>query len=442
LYRFKNALLERKTKMKFKKLDARGFSHHFVMALVVLIVAIGGVYYLVASHADSATSLYLSPANQTVTAGSDVVVSLDMNTGGDPIGRIQSVLTYSPTNFKIVSITPSIASNFTSTPLGSGSVQLTENPATPANGTNLTVATITLQALASGTSAISLSSVCPDGNYYGSTCSAIYGPSTTIPTDNELGSVVDANYIVNSAPTVPAPPTNLTATIVGSTQINLNWTPSPNPTATVAGYYLYRYSPNVGTSTTFLDATINNPNATSFSVTGLEAGSAYSFYLKAFSVGSPPLVSASSNVVLAAIPSPPVSTPPPAPGSSYTYIGKATPANSNEIIDAYACVNKLTNSKWSTTAIYEMSSSYKQPSGFNWTATLANYSTTPVVNNISLSQNFNDATIPTATIDILTDPQGSNPLTFSYKSTLNGSTTTSGTIASGIHPVNLVSCVP
>jgi hypothetical protein len=42
--------------MKIKKLDARGFSHHFVMAFVVLMIAVGGVYYLVASHADSVTN--------------------------------------------------------------------------------------------------------------------------------------------------------------------------------------------------------------------------------------------------------------------------------------------------------------------------------------------------------------------------------------------------
>jgi hypothetical protein len=48
--------------MKIKKLDARGFSHHFVLALIVLVVAIGGVYYLVASHADSLMS---NPANHS-----------------------------------------------------------------------------------------------------------------------------------------------------------------------------------------------------------------------------------------------------------------------------------------------------------------------------------------------------------------------------------------
>jgi peptidoglycan hydrolase-like protein with peptidoglycan-binding domain len=37
----------------FKNLNARGFSHHFVMVLVVLVTAVGGTYYLVASHAQT-----------------------------------------------------------------------------------------------------------------------------------------------------------------------------------------------------------------------------------------------------------------------------------------------------------------------------------------------------------------------------------------------------
>jgi hypothetical protein len=42
--------------MKFKKLNSRGFSHDIVAVFIVLIFAIAGVGYLVASHADPATS--------------------------------------------------------------------------------------------------------------------------------------------------------------------------------------------------------------------------------------------------------------------------------------------------------------------------------------------------------------------------------------------------
>lgn len=135
---------------------------------------------------------------------------------------------------------------------------------------------------------------------------------------------------------------------------------------------------------------------------------------------------------------PPSST---ASAGSYTLIGKSSPAGSNTTVSAYACVTKITNTEWATTALYELAGSYKQPAGFNWTATLTNTGTTPLPSNLSVSQNFvDDATKPAAVLTILSNPNGLNPLTFSYKSTLNGNTTSSGTIAQGIHPVDLKSC--
>ncbi|HWB38704.1 MAG TPA: hypothetical protein VG604_00495 [Candidatus Saccharimonadales bacterium] len=47
----------------FKKLNARGFSHHFLMMFVVVAVGVGGAYYLVGSHADSITSNQKSQLN-------------------------------------------------------------------------------------------------------------------------------------------------------------------------------------------------------------------------------------------------------------------------------------------------------------------------------------------------------------------------------------------
>src|SRR2546423_1104169 len=39
--------------MKFKKLNEKGFSHTFIMLAVVVVVAIAGVGYIVASHAET-----------------------------------------------------------------------------------------------------------------------------------------------------------------------------------------------------------------------------------------------------------------------------------------------------------------------------------------------------------------------------------------------------
>ena len=45
--------------MKIKKLNARGFSHDIVLVLFVVVFAIGGVAYLVASHADALVPPFL-----------------------------------------------------------------------------------------------------------------------------------------------------------------------------------------------------------------------------------------------------------------------------------------------------------------------------------------------------------------------------------------------
>ncbi|GEM_PF-6870975 len=50
----------------FKNLNARGFSHHFVMAFIVLAAAIGGTYYLVASHAQIPYKNPYTCASQTL----------------------------------------------------------------------------------------------------------------------------------------------------------------------------------------------------------------------------------------------------------------------------------------------------------------------------------------------------------------------------------------
>ncbi|HVA11222.1 MAG TPA: fibronectin type III domain-containing protein [Candidatus Dormibacteraeota bacterium] len=254
--------------MKLKKLNARGFSHHFAMALVVLVTAIGGTYYLVASHADSVTAqLSLSPASQSVTVGSDMVVNLDLNTNGNLISRVQSVLTYSPAYFSITNISPGVASNFTARPLASGQIQLTENTANPVIGPAIDVATITLHAIANGTTTLSLSTVCPMGNYYGSICSAAYGPSTSAPTINDLSSVTGGNYIVNNISSAPATPGNISAHAISSTQININWSAS----AGAVGYAVYRNGNEISTG----------PN-TSYSDSGLTPSTRYSYYVIAY----------------------------------------------------------------------------------------------------------------------------------------------------------------
>lgn len=57
--------------MKIKKLDMRGFSHEMVLVLVVVVSAIVGTGYLVASHAETLCATGSScPSNGPVSSGS------------------------------------------------------------------------------------------------------------------------------------------------------------------------------------------------------------------------------------------------------------------------------------------------------------------------------------------------------------------------------------
>jgi fibronectin type 3 domain-containing protein len=94
---------------------------------------------------------------------------------------------------------------------------------------------------------------------------------------------------------IPSVPTNLTATVVSSSQIDLNWSPSTDNDA-VRGYKIYRDGILVHTLFT---------NTTSYSNTGLAAGTAYAYTVSAFdfvgneSAQSAPPVSATTYTVSA-----------------------------------------------------------------------------------------------------------------------------------------------
>lgn len=53
--------------MNFIKINSRGFTHHLIAVVVILVVAVGGTAYLVATHADSCT-----PTSGSSTSGSSV----------------------------------------------------------------------------------------------------------------------------------------------------------------------------------------------------------------------------------------------------------------------------------------------------------------------------------------------------------------------------------
>jgi fibronectin type 3 domain-containing protein len=87
-----------------------------------------------------------------------------------------------------------------------------------------------------------------------------------------IGSYVVYQSIAATLPLPPTTPTNLTATAVSSSQVNLSWTASTSQGDGVSGYEVFRNG-----------SLVNKVFITSWSDTGLSAGTAYSYYLVAVS---------------------------------------------------------------------------------------------------------------------------------------------------------------
>lgn len=122
----------------------------------------------------------------------------------------------------------------------------------------------------------------------------------TIRAFDAAGNVSDPSTgqsITLSCPDTQAPtaPTNLTATAVSTSQINLTWTASTD-NLRVSGYEIYRNGNKIAT----IDA------VTSFGDTGLTAATTYNYYVKAFDGASPANISAASNTATATTQSPPL----------------------------------------------------------------------------------------------------------------------------------------
>ena len=152
------------------------------------------------------SSLSLSPTPQTVSQGSDVIITVKVNTGGDSVNAVQANLTY-PSNIfdsATISSTPafgveaeSIASN--------GTIKIARGASTPVNGV-VDVAVITFRAANAGTAVVDFSP----------------GSMIVRSTDNtNILTITNSATVTVSSPTPTPPPPTPTPT-----------PPPPTPTPT------------------------------------------------------------------------------------------------------------------------------------------------------------------------------------------------------------------
>lgn len=100
-----------------------------------------------------------------------------------------------------------------------------------------------------------------------------------------------ATAVTQAAPTLPAAPTNLVATAVSKSQINLTWTDNAT---NETGFYVERCKGS--TCTNFARIATVGANVTTFSNTGLSKGTTYRYRVQAYNAGG---VSAYSNIAMA-----------------------------------------------------------------------------------------------------------------------------------------------
>jgi DnaJ-class molecular chaperone len=169
----------------------------------------------------------------------------------DTYGNISSP---SSTSYSIAAAIPTATLTASPTSITSGkSATLTYSSS---NATSCTGSGFT----ASGTSG-SVSVSPTTSTTYSITCT---GSGGTSPSES-------ATVTVSANTTPPSVPTNLSATAVSSSQINLTWTASTDSAGTLAGYDIYRNGSKVGTSAT-----------NSYSDTGLSAATTYTYTVSAY----------------------------------------------------------------------------------------------------------------------------------------------------------------
>lgn len=341
--------------MKIRKLDARGFSHDVVAIMVVVIVAVVGAGYLVATHAATvntgvitsglkvgSTSLCLN--SSATTPAQDGPINImpcsppsDANTwqvkpeqvavGGKTVQAYALSLDGGKYCAGVNAPNGRLALTVATTPKGRRTVR---NPAVELFACRQSLASFTQSFQLWQSVGGTLVNINPQAIYRGSamcmtaasgsnpvrllpcvaaSSQAITNQMWTLPSSSSSGGNGGGS---GGATVKPSVPTGVKVTVKNATSVTVQWTGSTDVGGPgVGGYYIFRGSTRVGQ--------VSAP-ATSYTDLNLSAGTQYSYQVEAYDTAKAPAVSALST--------PPVSVTMPAASGGGSGGGGGTPTAS------------------------------------------------------------------------------------------------------------------
>lgn len=175
------------------------------LTLLLLVFAFTAISLFSAIPARAAVnaSFTLSPATKTVTVGDNLVVYLNLNTGGNSVLAWKTTISYPTSVFNSVSVQTDPSSHFTLAPSAdvvSGGVIKISRYAKTASSSNGTMAKITLHSKAVASGTLSFAHICSSTSDT-LPCSTVVGAAGT----NLLASTSNGTYTVAAVPIASSP---------------------------------------------------------------------------------------------------------------------------------------------------------------------------------------------------------------------------------------------
>ena len=258
---------------------------------LTFLFSFGVLVVLFFPHNAKAATLAVSPTSNTVTVGSNFTVSVVLDTASQSVAGVDVYsLHFNPAVLQVVDadsgtsgiqITPGTlmpVNQYNTVNNATGVIQFSQISST--SGTNFTgtgnLASITFTTIASGNSTLTFDFT--PGSTTDCNVAVLYS--------DVLTAVTNGSYTVSagSDATAPSTPTSLSASSTSSSNVNLSWAASTDPTVAnqttsgVAGYQIFRCQGSSCTAT----VQVATSTVTSFSNPGLSANTVYGYRIKAY----------------------------------------------------------------------------------------------------------------------------------------------------------------